>query len=224
MKAIIQTITIFIVGAIIIVFTGWLVNNFQEPKIIEKEKTIEKILSIPECSLGFDSYKSLIDNNQSLLVLKDVYSYALGGRFIKSHSVTVNRTGEIACGFLYIRAKTSIGALDESYDSVYVNPHDFGGHLIRSRSIPIPNQDSDITEILLPLDSIPYLSSLPYNPNVEDYSIADWVKLLNVTNKVKFNIALSVEDRGGIIEEMRIAYKCWNPETGKETHDCQLSK
>ena len=48
--------------------------------------------------------------------------------------------------------------------------------------------------------------------------------LTNVTNKVKFNIALSVEDRGGIIEEMRITYKCWNSETGKETYDCQLSK
>lgn len=224
MKAILQTIVIFIVGALIIVSVSWLVNIFRTPEVIEKEKIIEKILSGPECPRSFEAYKTLVGGGQSFQLLKDAPSYAFQGKFIKDYTITVNRTGEIACGYLYVRAKNDGRPLNEKYDSIYVNPHELGGHLIRPRSVPIPNPIPNTTEILLPLNAIPYLPTVPYDPNAQNYRIADWVKLLNVTNQIWFKIALSVQDPTGIIEEIRIAYKCWDPATGKETQNCQLGK
>lgn len=31
-----------------------------------------------------------------------------------------------------------------------------------------------------------------------------------------------MEDKTGFIDEVIIAYKCWNPKTGEENNDCEL--
>ncbi|MBI5306713.1 hypothetical protein HZB04_03995 [Candidatus Wolfebacteria bacterium] len=221
---ILQTILIFIIGAIIILSTGWAANKFRKPEIIEKKEVVEKVISQLECPNNFEIYQDLIKKGQFVNLLENASSYATNGKFIKDYEITINKTGEIACGYLYVRARNDGKPLDEKYDSIYINPHDLGGHLLRSRSILILNPIVNKTETLLPLNAISFLSELPYNPMSQNYRIADWVKLLNAINQIKFNIALSTQDPTGFIDEVKIAYKCWNSQIGKETQDCQLSK
>lgn len=51
---------------------------------------------------------------------------------------------------------------------------------------------------------------------------ADWAALLNVSETVKFEIALNTNNQFGFIDELSIAYKCWNPATGEENTGCKL--
>lgn len=223
-KPVFQFALILLVGLGIILLGTFLVNSIKKPLIIEKpvEKTV--ILRPPECPRSYEAYQTLVDGGQSVQLLKNANSYATQGKFVKTYRVLLNRTGEIGCGYFYVRAKKATGALDEKYESVYVNPQGLGGHLLRPRSIPLANYIPNTTEILLPLDAIPYLPSIPYDPNSQDYRLANWTKLLNASHKIEFIIGLSVQDTTAIIEEVRIAYKCWDSETGKETQNCQLSK
>lgn len=238
-KSLFQTILVLVIGAGVIWFTAWTINKYKKPEVIEKEKITEikteVKLSIPECPRSFEAYQDLIKGGQSFKLLTNANSYASGGKFINPLNITVNRTGEIACGYLYVRAKKDSGALDEKTESIYINPGGFdksigiggfGGHLLRSRTAPISevNKITNTTEVLFELNAIPYLPNVPYDPNSQNYKIADWSKLLDVLNQTNFKIALSVENPSATIEEIVIAYKCWNPETGRETQDCQLSK
>lgn len=219
-----QTILIFIIGAAIILSTGWIANKLRKPEVIEKKEVIEKVISQLECPNNVEAYQDLIKKGQFVNLLENVSSYAANGKFVKDYKVVINKTGEIACGYLYVRARNDGKPLDEKYNSIYINPHDLGGHLLRSRSILILDPIANKTEILLPLNAIPFLSELPYNPMSQNYRIADWIKLLNAINQIKFNIALSTQDSAGFIDEVKIVYKCWNSQIGKETQDCQLSK
>ena len=64
-------------------------------------------------------------------------------------------------------------------------------------------------------------SELKYN-NTSEIEKADWAALFNVTNKIKFEIALNTTDPRGTLDEVSIAYQCWSPETGQITHDCRM--
>ncbi|MBU2634249.1 MAG: hypothetical protein KJ674_03305 [Nanoarchaeota archaeon] len=190
-------------------------------KIIEEK---EIIIYKPECKQSFNGYQELLNKGQYLKIVANRYSYAQNGIFINSIDSIISRTGsgEIGCGYLYIKVSKNNKPINNEWDSVYIDPHDFGGHILRDKSILHENKEN-YTEALLSLDSISYLPGLPYNSNAQNFRIADWVKLLNVNNHFKFDIGLSVENKGGLINEIIIAYKCWNPETGEETQNCQLS-
>jgi len=201
----------FAVGVTMLVIATLIVNRFKKPEI-------------PDCSYSFGSYQNLVKKGQYIDLLKNAPSYASQGEIKPIYPITIKRKGEIACGYLYVRVRNNGHPLNEAYDSIYINPQDLGGHLLRSRSISIPNPIAQTTEILLPLNEIPFLPHVPYNPTASKFEVADWVKLLNVTNQIKFWIGLSTQDTTGMIDEVRIAYKCWNSKTGEETHDCKLSK
>lgn len=218
MKPIIQSIVILIVGSAIILGTGLLIRQIKQPEIIKE--IIEKPITAPECPADFLGYLNLVKSGQSIQLISNAPSYALKGKFFKDYSVIVERMGpgEIGCGYLYVQAHLS----DERYDSIYINPQGFGGHILRLRTILIPTPVQNTTEVLLSLNSVSYLPTVPYDPESQNYRISDWVKLLNVSNEIKFDIALSTLNPLAIIDEVRIAYKCWNPTTGKETKDCQM--
>lgn len=226
MRPILQFAGILLVGTIIVIATTFVVNFIKEPTIVERLVEKPVILRPPECPRSFEAYKTLVDGNQAVQIIKDFTSFAVGGQFIPGtiKSVVVKRSGNIACGYLYVKASKGGNPLDEKFDSIYISPQGLGGHLLRPRSMSIPNKSPNATEILLPLDAVPYLSSVPYNPEAQNFKIADWAKLLNVSDAITFRIALSTQNPEGFIEEVNIAYKCWNPETAKETQDCQLSR
>lgn len=204
-------------GAMIIVFVAWANSKIKQPEEIK-----EIILRPPECSGSFEEYWELSEEGQSITLVKNAKSYARFGRFVIAYpEIEIKRTGIIACGYLYIRASKDGLLLDEKYDSIYINPHDRGGHLARRRSLELPVLNT-ATQVLFSLDFIPHQRTAPYDPETEDNLIADWVRLLNSGEVTKFYVALSVENSSALIEEITIAYKCWNPDTGKETQDCVL--
>lgn len=225
MKSILQFAAILLVGAAIVVGTTWITNLLKKPLVVQN--TIEKpiIVQPPQCPNNFSSYKDLLNLNQSVRLVKDLNTYASNGKFIHSISVNITRSGaaKIACGYLYVRAGIDGHSLDQKYDSVYISPQELGGQILRSKSIAIPNPIINTTELLLPLETVSYLPSLPYNPDAQNYRIANWVYLLNTANNISFRIGLSTLDPRGIINEITIAYKCWDPNTGQPSNDCQLS-
>jgi len=217
MKPIIQFVIILIIGSAIVLGTTSLVNLIREPEV--------KIIKTPECGDNFDDYKKLVDKGQFLTLAKNKNAYALKGQFINDFNVNVNRSGDgqIACGYLYVEARINGKELDKQYDSIYINPAGFGGHILRSKSFQVESAEVNKTKVLLLLNSISYLPTIPYNPSAQNYKIANWVNLLNTGDKVNFEIGLSSLDPRGYIDEITIAYKCWDSNTGKETQNCQLS-
>ncbi|HAH04276.1 TPA: hypothetical protein DCL28_01805 [Candidatus Komeilibacteria bacterium] len=204
-----------------------MVNLIREPEIKVSEKIVEvnKVIRQPDCGNNFNDYQFLVNKGQFLTLVKEKNTYASNGAFINGFNVNINRSGDgkIACGFLYIKTRINGKGLDENYDSVYINPNGFGGQILRTKSLSIENKEENKTQVLLPLNSISYLPTLPYNPNAQDYEISNWVNLLNTGDKVNFQIGLSALDSRGYIDEITLAYKCWDSSTGQETQDCQLS-
>jgi hypothetical protein len=227
MKDIIKFAIILAVGALIIMATSYVVNMLKVPdvKITEKVTTIEKVVKTPDCDNSFGEYKTLIDKGQYLVLAKDKSAYSANGHFVNDFIVNVNRMGDgkIACGYLYIKTRKDGHSLDPNYDSIYINPNDFGGHILRSKSLEIPQKEQNKTEVLLPTNSISYIPNVPYNPNAQDYKVSNWSNLFNVSDQINFKIGLSTIDPQGYIDQIIIAYKCWDPNTGLESHDCQLS-
>ncbi|MBI5530400.1 MAG: hypothetical protein HY918_02775 [Candidatus Doudnabacteria bacterium] len=221
---IVQVITIFLTGALIILGTNFVVSKVHEPQIIEKEIVREKIVTSLDCPKTYEAYLNLVSNGQVIKLASNLNSYAINSKFINSKTITLIRSGksQIACGYLYINASVNNKKLDDKFDSIYINPQGFGGHILRTRGISFNPNITSLSEVLIPLNSISYLPNLPYNPNAQDYYVSDWVKLLNVGNRLSIDLALSTQNQKGVIEDISIAYKCWNPNTGEETTDCQL--
>ncbi len=221
---------ILLVGTSIVIGTSWITNWLKKPDIIEKviEKPViqEVVLRAPVCDGGYAEFQRLLASGQSLQLIHNESMFARAGRFINPKDVVVQRsgTGEVACGYLYVRTRKDGRALEEKYDSVYINPQGFGGHILAKKgnveiSDPTPNK----TEYLLPLNSISYVPNIPYDPNAQNYKIVNWVNVLNASNETTFSIALSTLHEQGMIENISIIYKCWDPTDGKETRACQLS-
>lgn len=180
---------------------------------------------IVECPKDFDSYEQ---TRKSLIVtlLENKESYGIpGDGFAKEYKVKLKRSGlnsEVACGYLFYRVSVDGRAIQQTYENLVMRPSDsrqFGGHIIPNKNVEIRNVDvNNKTEILLPL------ANITYNPNKgrPDTRSADWVALLNVADEMEFDIALNTTAQAGMIDEVSIAYKCWNPETGQETQDCEL--
>ncbi len=191
--------------------------------VLSNEPEVREVpLRAPKCEWSFAEYEKLVQEGQSLVVLTDTKSYAVAGELLSKKKV-VRRSGEIACGYLYARASRGNKPLDELYDSIYISPQEFGGHLIRPRSITVDKKQENKTEVLFPLSAVPYLPTVPYDPQAQNFEITDWTKLFNAASKIKIDIGLSTLSASGLIEEVRISYRCWNPDTGEEVHDCQLS-
>lgn len=200
------------------------IQKIAEEKVKEiiKEKRI--VVQQPACENTVDEFQSLKQKGQSLQLTTGQLTHGENGRFVGLKSVTVSITGkdEISCGYIYVKASKGGKSLEDKYDSVYIDPQDFGGHLLRTKGILNTNAQN-FTEFLLPLSAVSFLPNLPYDPNAQNFRIANWATMLNVNSHVYFDIALSTVSKGGLIEDVTIAYKCWDPQTGDESNDCQLS-
>jgi len=120
---------------------------------------------------------------------------------------------------LYVKAHGKDGRdLQVQWEHPYVKPGQFGGHIETKNSIT-PQIDGGSSEFLFNLSKIYYKLS---NPDIEIRQ-ADWAALLNVSDRIQFEVALNTIDKSGTLEEVSIAYQCWSPETGQITHDCRLS-
>gem|GEM_PF-3492976 len=224
-----QFTAILLIGGIIVVTTSWMASWYKKPDVIETivEKPVikEVVLKPPSCEGGYEEFQDLVGAGQSLQLLNNTAMHAKDGKLLNSKDVLVSRsgTGEVACGYLYVRARKDGKSLEEKYDSVYINPQDFGGHLLGNKGpFTIKEPEPKKTEFLLPLSAVSYIPKVPFDPNAQNYRVADWVDLLNVSSQVKFSIGLSTLHVEGAIENITIAYRCWDPASGKESQGCQL--
>lgn len=189
---------------------------------IVKEIVKEVILKKPSCPDTTDSFNTLKDSGQVVVLAKNLNTYGENGAFVNPKVTVVKSTGsgsQIACGYLLVKAHGSNGRpLQVQWEHPYVKPGQFGGHLETENSI-IPKKDGKANEFLFNLSTINYKLA---NSDTEVRK-ADWAALLNVSDKIQFEIALNTIDKAGVLEEVSIIYQCWSPETGQITHDCRLS-
>lgn len=212
-KVFIQIIVILAIGSGSI----WIASLFS-PK--QKDET----MPVVNCPLDTQSYQTT-SSLKHVVLLTNKSSYGVNGSFSgHEYNVVLKRTGlnsKIACGYLFYKISIGDNPINQKYENLYMTPTDskqFGGHIIpdEKNSIKISEVDGK-TEILIPLNNINYDGTERLN-----FKQADWVSLLNVTNQMSFNIALNTIKTLGHIDSVEIAYKCWNPETGEETKDCEL--
>jgi hypothetical protein len=215
---IIKTLTIFILAIGVIIGVSKLISFL----FIEKGNTEYPIVeSNVTCPADFSSYEK-ISQSKRLEIISNKPSNGTDG-VLKGYKVTLERTGltsNIACGYLMYQVSYDGKPIEQSSMDLFMRPtySQLGGHLLpdeNKRSI-IKEVDGK-TQILMPLDSIIY-DGLSRNIIKE----ANWSSLLNVTDTMEFEIALSANNEKGNLDLVEIAYKCINKETGKETDTCSL--
>src|SRR3989344_3736586 len=144
---------------------------------------------------------------------------AVREQIVKEVVKSTGSGSQIACGYLYVKGHgENSRPLQVQWEHHYVKPGQFGGHIETKNSI-IPQTDGKTNEFLFNLSKIDYKLS---NSDTE-IRRADWAALLNVSDRIQFEVSLNTIDKAGILEEVSIAYQCWSPETGQITQDCRLS-
>ncbi len=221
LKGIGQLILVFLVGYLVIKAAAFLTGEKSREEIV-REIIKEVSLKRPTCPDTSDAYLNLKNSTTSLsLITASFKSYgAPDGSFVGKKEVVVKVGGansQIACGYLYIKANVGNRPLRED-ENIYIKSGQFGGHIVENTAI-INQKVENKSELLFNLNNIFYRE----NRNASEIIKADYAALFNVSNIIKFEIALNTTNPLGKIDEVNIAYKCWNPETGQETQDCQLS-
>lgn len=207
--------SIFIVILFIIGFFIYSKIATPQEKFITISPPIErKIASCPPDRL---SHSTVAQNVK--LISEKTPMFATNGQFINPQVVLAKSEttdSKVACGYLFVRAGTNKGAL-QNWENVYINPNMFGGHIISKNAISV-NDGMEYSEYIFSLEKIYYWPTSAH----KSVQTANWAYLLNVSSEVKFDIALNTNDKTGFISEMDIAYKCWNPTTGEENNGCKL--
>jgi len=217
----------FVAAFVFIVFTVWFSSWLnKETGVSDTQPTPSTIRSIVTCPADLASYSTLLENNgKAVKLISDRKSmFASNGRFINSQIVvTKNETKEskVACGYLMVRAGTTSNGAFRSWENVYINPNNFGGHINSENQIG-RGDGREFSEYVFPLNKIEYWKTRADRAR-GNLSNADWASLLNVSEKVYFEIAMNSNNRTSFIDEVSIAYKCWNPITGEENSDCGLT-
>ena len=211
---------VFFIGVIVF----WKTGITTPPKNITQDPPIRPIVS---CSPDYLSYSSLVTEKPNQIVKpidKKTSMHAANGKFVNSTIIITKgdtTDSKVACGYLYVKVGTNDGAL-KSWEHVYIDPNEFGGHINSEGQIG-PGDGRNASEYLFSLDQIKYWKDL-IAIGQKRISNADWAALLNVSKQVSFDVGLSTEDTTGFVEEISIAYKCWNPKTGEENTGCKLEK
>ena len=220
-KAIIQIVIILAIGLVAMWFAS-LFTKEDSKEDIAKEIVKEIVVKKPSCPDTTDTFNTLRNSGQIVTLVTNLNTYGENGAFVNPKITVIKSTGsgsQIACGYLYVKAHGKDGrALQVQWEHPYVKPGQFGGHLETRDSI-IPQVDGEAGEFLFNLSKINYKLA---NSDTE-IRRADWASLLNVSDRIQFEIALNTIDKAGILEEVSIVYQCWSPETGQITHDCKLS-
>lgn len=216
-----------VVGLIFVVGGAWISNKLvgnNSGNITVATSTLQAFAPVvcPNDTQSFQATKA----NKDVLLLENKSSYATNGSFDgHDYNVVLKRTGlksEIACGYLFYTVSVGSRPVQQGYENLYMTPSystQFGGQILPTNTNAISiSEVNNQTQVLLPLDSIPYDGTSRVN-----IKQADWASLLNVTDQMSFNIALNTTSQYGHIDSVEIAYKCWNPQSGQETNDCNLA-
>ena len=212
---------------IVLLIAGyWIADHFTSNreaninKEIIKEVVKEVIIKRPTCPDTYDAYTGLKETGKTLSLVRNLNSYGKDGHFVNDKIVVVKRAGsgsQVACGYLYTSAKTSGGPLRE-WENLYINPSGFGGHILNTSAI-VAREEAGASVMLFNLSGMTYKET----HLAQEIQKADWAALLNVSDRVVFTVAFNTTNPSGLIQDIQLVYKCWSPETGQETTDCELS-
>jgi len=213
----------FFVGALVFVLSSVYLSSLISKDIVPQTIN-EPARPQVSCPDDFLAYNELVQKENTLvqLIKSKTSMHAKDGDFINSKIVITKNepaNSKVACGYLYVRAGTSKGPF-KSWEHLYINPNNFGGHINPEGQIG-PGDGNEYSLYVFPLNKISYWKDLSdYSRDV--LSTADWAALLNVSPTVEFKIGISTEDPSAFIDELSIAYKCWDPATGEENTGCKL--
>jgi hypothetical protein len=203
---------VFVLAA---VFLSSKIEKTDNNDEVENQTAQEKIT----CPNDFASFAS---TTKKVSLIENKPSNGAKG-VAKGYKVTLKRTGltsDIACGYLSYKISFAGRPIEQDYMSLSMKPtgSQFGGHIIpdEKRGALIGEVDSK-TEVLMPLDTITF-DGLERNPIKE----VNWAALLNVTEQIEFEIALSADTPLGNLDSVEMGYKCINKETRRATEDCNL--
>lgn len=217
---ILKTLLVFIIAFTVIIFVAKAINSL----FVEKEPETKPVREIVECPENFISYQKLAENPKSVvrLISEKTPMYAENEEFKSKIVITKIETekSKVACGYLLIHAGTNTNGPLQSWENLYINPNEFGGH-IDSKNNKGAGDSSTYSEYLFPLSKMEYWKTRNDRVN-GNLLTADWGVLLNVSKTISFDIGLNTNDKTGFISEFSIAYKCWDPATGKENFDCSI--
>jgi hypothetical protein len=221
---VIKTLLLFCIAFGIILSIAKTIDYLFEKKT-EPNNNSTTTREIVTCPPDFLSYQKLITNPKNVvpLISKKTPMYAENGEFHSKIVITKNETdkSKVACGYLFVRAGTETNGSLKSWENLYINPNEFGGHINSENQIGLGDSSSS-SEYLFALDKINYWKNR--NERAKgNLSTADWGVLLNVSPTIGFEIGLNTNDKTGFIDAFSIAYKCWNPKTGEENHDCSIN-
>lgn len=221
-----QLLVIFAIGALAIWLTSFLEKEKTDEEIqTEQTRIIEEVIrevivKRPTCVNTSSAYGDLRSKGQIVTLTKGQNTFGQNGSFVNKQLSIVQSSGsgsQIACGYLFARASVGAEPVNTDWVNLYIKPGQFGGHIETAPAITI-KEIGGKTEFLYNLNNIQYRTAL----SESEIKTADWASLLNVSNYVEFELALNTDIPAGVLDEVSIVYKCWNPETGKETNDCKL--
>ena len=217
-----KTLIIFVVAFTIIIFVAKTIDSLFVEKDAGNQAGTSLTRPAVTCGPDFASYSELTQQSGHVVKLigERKNMYAAGGKFVNSEVVLAKSetaTSKVACGYLFVRAGTTNDGALQKWQNLYINPNGFGGHINPESAVSV-NDGEGYSEYLYALNKIQYWP----NHSRQEIRTADWAALLNVSETVPFDIAFNGEDKTGFIDEVSIAYKCWNPVTGEENSDCRL--
>lgn len=192
------------------------ITTTQPPNDGGAKPPVEK--SVVSCPPNLLSYTTV--SQKVKLFPQRIAMFAENGKFVNPQIVVAKSEtadSKVACGYFFVRAGTGNNGALRSWENVYINPNMFGGHIISKNAISI-NDGQQFSEYLFSLDKITYWPTSAH----KSVLTSNWAYLLNVSNQINFDVALNTNDQSGFIDDITIAYKCWNPITGEENTDCKL--
>ena len=196
-------------------------NQFEKAETDQKLEDIQQQLEeikVPLEKIAFPDYYAATKELKQQIIVSDLQSSVDKDGSIKGKiSKYVQLEGKISKGYLFAEAYVDAGKPLTRFDSIYVNLIDFGGHLLRSKSLSVPQTPSGNTLILYSLNNIPYLKTIPYDENKIGLT-SDWTRILNDNRSHEIHTFLSSNRAGGKILNITISYEC-----SKETPDCKFS-
>lgn len=184
------TIFLFLVAASIIAF------SVREQFHTSAKPVVDPVLFPDHSSLG---------SLQKLTLVENAESWTPGAEIdpAKTREVRLHSEGTFSKGYLYVRASIDDAAFTK-WESIYVKMNDRGGHLFRSRTLPIPAATK--TELLYALDDVTYLPSVPYS-EARTPEVADWFTFIREGGDMTVYTFIS-SLRPAQVEEIALYYDC----------------
>lgn len=215
-------VQLFIMGiavaswAIGMYLTGQIRKEAQESTTIQVSTQVKEAIADIEkerVASNYPDYNSL-NSLKKLNIISNFESWTPNAKKDpqKTQTVIVLDSGELAKGYLYIKASVEGKALSR-WESMFVQMNFRGGHLLRTKGLPVPPNEK--TELLYALDDISYVITVPYREN-DNYSKTNWFNLFKPGSQIRIDTFIS-SLKPAVIEEMSLYYDC------SDSVECSLS-